>query len=65
MRRRGINGGPNFIDWFRIHVQSSFDIFFSSYVQTSCDINEELHILFSAPKLPTSMMTYDSYPMGV
>jgi hypothetical protein len=25
----------------------------------------KLHILFSAPKLPTSMMTYDSYPMGV
>jgi hypothetical protein len=25
----------------------------------------KLHILFSAPKLSTSMMTYDSYPMGV
>jgi hypothetical protein len=25
----------------------------------------KLHIIFSAPKLPTSMMTYDSYPMGV
>jgi hypothetical protein len=25
----------------------------------------KLHILFSAPKLPTSMITYNSYPMGV
>jgi hypothetical protein len=25
----------------------------------------KLHILFSAPKLPTSKMTYDSNPMGV
>jgi hypothetical protein len=26
MRRRGINGGPNFINWFWIHVQSSCDL---------------------------------------
>jgi hypothetical protein len=25
----------------------------------------KLHILFSAPKLPTSMMTYSNYLMGV
>jgi hypothetical protein len=25
----------------------------------------KLYILFSAPKLPTFMMTYGSYPMGV
>ena len=25
----------------------------------------KLHILFSAPKLLTSMMIYDNYPMGV
>jgi hypothetical protein len=37
MRWRGINGRPNFIDWFQIHVQYSCDIFSSSYVQTSCD----------------------------
>jgi hypothetical protein len=65
MRWRGINGGPNFINWFQILVQSSCDISPSSYVQTSYDIHEELHVLFSAPKLPTSMMTYGSYPMGV
>jgi hypothetical protein len=65
MRRRVINGGANFIDWFRIHVQSSGDIFSSSYVQTSCDIHVQTSYHFNAPKLPTSMMTYDSYPMEV
>jgi hypothetical protein len=65
MGRRGTNGRPSFIDWFQIHVQSFCNIFPSSYVQTSYDIHEELHILFSAPKLPTFMMTYSSYPMGV
>jgi hypothetical protein len=39
MRRHEISGGPNFVDWFQIYVQSSCDIFSSSYVQTSCDVH--------------------------
>jgi hypothetical protein len=37
--------------------------FFSSYMLMV--LVRLLHIIFSAPKLSTSMMTYDSYPMGV
>jgi hypothetical protein len=51
MRRHGINGGPNFIDWFRIHVQSSCDIFSSSYVQTSCDIHIQTSYPFQFTKV--------------
>jgi hypothetical protein len=51
MRRRGINGGPNFIDWFPIHVQSSCDIFSSSYVQTYCDIHVQTSYPFQCTKV--------------
>jgi hypothetical protein len=65
MRRRGINGGPNIFDWFQIYVQSSCDIFPPLMYKLLVIFTYKLHILFSAPKLPTSMMTYNSYPMGV
>jgi hypothetical protein len=65
MRRRGINEGPNFIDWFRIHVQYSCDIFPPLMYKLLVIFMYKLHILFSAPKLLTSMMTYSNYPIGV
>jgi hypothetical protein len=61
----GINGGPNFIDWFWIHIQSSCDFFPPLIYKLLVIFMYKLHILFNAPKMRTSMMTYDSYPMGV